>query len=144
MLCSNLLPYECTSGKQNKHQVALSWCHSKLCVHWTLKARGHATWSKWAQIYAYAQEIKFCWHKSLTCPECAQLSLVYGSIHETVAKRFLRISVSQLHPKLRSILKKGRFHDTNATCPECSQIRLVSFRPSHVKLLASTHIQHES
>ena len=33
----------------------------------------------------YAQERKFSWQKSLTCPECTQLSLVYSRVHETCA-----------------------------------------------------------
>ena len=32
---------------------------------------------------------KKIWHKSLTCPECGQLSLVYRSVHETYAELFL-------------------------------------------------------
>ena len=36
-----------------------------------------------------AQETKISWHKSLTCPECAKLGLVYGSVQETYAERFL-------------------------------------------------------
>ena len=97
----------------------------------------------------YAQEAKFCCHKSLTCPEYAQLNLVYCSVRETCAERFLLhysvaffspyisrrkktknifsvksvpvcrsrptkicISVCQLYPKLRIMVKKGRFHHT--------------------------------
>ena len=37
----------------------------------------------------YAQETKFSWHKSLTCPEGLQLTLVYCSLHETCEGWFL-------------------------------------------------------
>ena len=37
----------------------------------------------------YAQEKKFSWHKSLTCPEYAQLSLVSSSLHEACGEEFL-------------------------------------------------------
>ena len=37
----------------------------------------------------YAQERKFSWHNSLTCPECAQIGLVWILIHETCANRFI-------------------------------------------------------
>ena len=81
----------------------------------------------------YTQKTKFSLHKSLICPECAQLSLVSCSVHETCEDRFLqhysvafsspcipvwrtrstknRIFGSQLYQKLRIIYKKGRFHD---------------------------------
>ena len=41
------------------------------------------------QFMHYAQKTKFSWHKSLNCPECGQLSLVYCSVHKTCVKRFL-------------------------------------------------------
>ena len=37
----------------------------------------------------YAQKTKFSWHKSLKCPECAHVSVVHCSVHETCAERFL-------------------------------------------------------
>ena len=47
-----------------------------------LKPRGNAKWSNCAQIHALSTKN---WHKSMNCPECAQLSLVYCSVHETCA-----------------------------------------------------------
>ena len=37
----------------------------------------------------YDEKTKFSWHKSLNCPECAQLSLVYCSVNETYKERFI-------------------------------------------------------
>ena len=40
----------------------------------------------------------------------------------------IRISASQLYPKLRIMHKKGRFHDTPVKRPECAPIRIVCSR----------------
>ena len=51
-----------------------------------LKPRGAANWSNCDQIHALRTNN---WQKSLNCPECAQLSLVYCSVYETCVERFL-------------------------------------------------------
>ena len=71
-----------TLGKQKIPQKALFRCYLKLCVHWTWNQEG-LLWSNCVQVHA------FSWHKVLTCSECAQLSLVYCSVHKTCAERFL-------------------------------------------------------
>ena len=85
--CSNLRPYEYTSGKQNTRKVARYRWYLKLCAHWTLKQEVMVM--ELCGNSCYAQETKFSWHKSLNCPECAQLSLVYCSVQETCAEVFL-------------------------------------------------------
>ena len=70
-----------------------------------LKPIGGAKWSNCAQIQGLCTR-KFSWHKSLTYPECAELSLVYCSVHETCAERFF------LHRSVNVI----RFQYTFRTC----------------------------
>ena len=88
-LCHTLLPYEYSSGKQNTRNIAWFRCYLNLCVHWTWNQKMLLIDRSVPKFMHYAQETKFCWHKSLTCPECAQLSLVYCSVHETCEERFL-------------------------------------------------------
>ena len=142
-----------------------------------LKPKMAAKWSNWAQIHALCTKI---WHKRMNYSECAQLSLVYNSVHETCAKRFLLhhsvafwspythgrrtqrknidmtfsvyfphptkigMSVSQLYPKLRIMLKKWHFHDTPVQL-----VQNVHRLPScvigrHVTLLELMPIEQES
>ena len=67
---------------------------------WTLdlKPRGYVKWSNSVQFHGIPIE-QFSWHQSLNCPACAKISLVYWSVHETCAKRFLlHYSVAFLWP----------------------------------------------
>ena len=76
--------YEYTSGKQNTRQIAWFRYYLKLCTL-DLKRGVAAKWCNCEEIHALCTKN---WHKSLDCPECAQLSLVYCSEHESCAERF--------------------------------------------------------
>ena len=84
---STLRMYEYRSQKQNT-QIANILFYLKLCVHWTWKKEGML--SDWTvpKFMHYAQETKFLM-TCLTCPEGAQLSVVYCSVHETCAEQLL-------------------------------------------------------
>ena len=60
------------------------------------------------------------------------------------SKTKIRISVSQLYPKLRIMHKKWRFHDTSARCSQCVPILFVRYRQSYVTLLGIICLRHES
>ena len=82
----SLLPHEDTLGKQNTRKIAQ--------LLWYLMLYVCRTWKQEELLSVRsvpfcAQETEFSWHKSLTCPEYAQLSFVYSSVHETCAQRFL-------------------------------------------------------
>ena len=61
--------------------------------------------------------------------KCDIFSVISEPVCRTRATK-IRISVSQLYPKLPIMDRKGRFHDT-----PCAPTRLVRYRPRHVKLL---------
>ena len=54
-----------------------------------LKPGVTAKWSNCAKIHALCWGNKFSWHKTLTCPECAQFSLVYFSVPGPCAEQLL-------------------------------------------------------
>ena len=105
--CSTLFPYEYTSGKENTRQIARFRCHLILCVHWTWNQDGMVSDRTVPKLMHFGKKkTKFSWHKSLNCPECAQLSLVHCSVHETYAKLFLMdYSVAFYSPWGDSLLK---------------------------------------
>ena len=87
---STLLPYEYTSGKQNTRQIARFRCSKLFCVHWTWNKEELLSDRTVFNFKHYTQETKFSLHKTLICPECAQLSLFSSSLKETCAEWFLQ------------------------------------------------------
>ena len=90
-----------THQERETQQIALFRCYFKLCAHWTWNQEGLPSDRTVPKFVHYAQERKMSWHKSLNSPECAQLSLMYCSVHETCAERFLlRYSVAFCSPHI--------------------------------------------
>ena len=94
-----------TNAKEHGLGVILSFVYTGL-----QSRRGLLSNRTVPKLMHYAEETKFYEHKSVTCPECAQLSLVYCSVHETCADGFiLHCSVTFCSPY---VLGKTKTYNT--------------------------------
>ena len=96
--------------------------------------RGHRV----IELCAYScngHQTKFSWHKSWNCPECAQLSLVYCSLHETFAQWFqLHYSLAFCSPCIpfRKKTKNTKYHISSViSVPVCRT------RPTKIRITVS-------
>ena len=161
VVCHASLYFRMNTHQQRKNMpnTLLSVLFKPLCTL-KLKPRDAPKWSNCAQFHALCTGNKVLLTKK--CPECAQLSLLYWSVHEICAERFLlHYSVAFCSPYInrrcnfRTCLQNSSHKDSHVSkatvpkvthyaqkttfpwhislnCPECAMIRLVHYGPLHV------------